>query len=167
MDRLVENLIQLLQQCEELYARMLPMIALEKQAVLGSDPEQLTKITVKKEDLIAQLKLLDRERARLLQEIADALQMSFEDLTLTTLAETIAPPHGHQLKLLGDTLKHTLAEVQKTNDESRRLVAHSLMLVRNTMNFFSRWTGSPTVYGASGNIDRSPMRYARMLSSTA
>jgi len=78
MDRSIENLIHVLQQCEELYHRMLSILEFEKKAALTSKPWDLVQDNDEKEVLLAQFMVLDGQREALLEQIADQLDIASE-----------------------------------------------------------------------------------------
>jgi flagellar biosynthesis/type III secretory pathway chaperone len=166
MDQQVEHLIHVLQQCEELYKRMLPIIEQEKMAAMEPNPSSLTAINDKKASLLAQLKILDRQRGLLLGQIARRWHLSPEQLTLTRLAEKARPSYRTQLSTLNSALQHIIEKVQYANDESRLMIAHCLSLVKSTMAFFNQWTDSSAVYGSTGNITSYGQGHGRLLSNS-
>jgi flagellar biosynthesis/type III secretory pathway chaperone len=166
MNRSIEHLIHVLQQCEELYHRMLSILELEKKAALAPNSSDLAQVNDEKEALLAQLKVLDRQRATLLEQIAGQLDVSADRLTLSALIEQVTPMYGSQLQTVYDALRRIVSKVQYANNESRLLITHCLALVKNTQAFFSRWTASAAVYGASGHVETNGRGYGRLLSNS-
>jgi len=166
MDRSIEHFIHVLQQCEELYHRMLSILELEKKAALAPNPSDLAQVNYEKEILLAQLKVLDRQRAALLEQIAGQLDMSADRLTMSALIEKMAPSYRGQLTAVYDALQRIVSKVQYANNESRLLTTHCLALVKNTLGFFSRWTASAAVYGASGHVETNGRGHGRLLSNS-
>lgn len=166
MNQSIEHLIHVLQQCEELYYRMLSTLELEKKAALATHPSDLTQVNNEKGVLLAHLKVLDRQRAGLLEQIADQWNLSADRLTMSALIEKVAPSHSGQLKAVHDALQKVLLKVQYANNENRLLTTHCLMLVKNTLGFFSRWTSSSAVYGASGCVETNSRGHGRLLSNS-
>ena len=71
-----------------------------------------------------------------------------------------------RLTSLNASLKYVVARVQHANEESRLMVAHCLTLVKNTLNFFGRWSNSVPVYGASGSVESYGSGHGRIVSNS-
>jgi flagellar biosynthesis/type III secretory pathway chaperone len=164
MDRLVEQLIAALEQTQRLYSRMLEIIEEEKIAATLADTQRLSVAGSEKQDLMAQLGRLDRERTRLLQQIAEALGVPFGRLDLATLADHIGQPYRETLRDLNASLRTIINKVHNANEECCALIKHCLKLVQNTLGFFQHCMGSVDVYGASGNMRDPSLRNGRLLS---
>lgn len=166
MDRSIEHLIHVLQQCEELYHRMLSILELEKKVALAPNPSGLARVNDEKGVLLAQLKVLDHQRAALLEQIAGHLDLFGDRMTMSALIEKVAPAYRGQLKAVYDALQRIVSRVQYANHESRLLINHCLTLVKNTLGFFSHWTASAAVYGASGHVEADGVGHGRLLSNS-
>jgi flagellar biosynthesis/type III secretory pathway chaperone len=164
MDRLVEQLIAALEQTQRLYSRMLEIIEEEKIAATLADTQRLSVAGSEKQDLMAQLGRLDRERTRLLQQMAQALGVPFDRLDLATLADHIGQPYRETLRDLNASLRTIINKVHNANEECCALIKHCLKLVQNTLGFFQHCMGSVDVYGASGNMRDPSLRNGRLLS---
>ena len=166
MDRSIEHLIHVLQQCEELYHRMLSILEFERKAALAPNPSDLVQANGEKETLLAHLQVLDGQRSALLAQIADHMDISMDRLTMSGLIEKVAPGYRDQLKTVYDALQRIVLKVQYANNESRLLINHCLGLVKNTLGFFSRWTASTPVYGASGHVETNGRGHGRLVSNS-
>lgn len=166
MDRLIEQLIAVLQQTETLYEQMLPLIDQEQEAALGPDAQRLTAINAEKQSLIAQLAQLEKQRTRLSQEIAEALRLPLESVNLTALAATVAAPYDRQLLQLHVRLGGVVEKVRRANEQCRLLIEYCLRMVQNRLGFFQYWMGRVEVYGASGSFNNGPGGGGRLVSGT-
>jgi len=152
MDGSIEQLIRILQQTEGLYTQLLPVIEQEKTAATGSDVRRLTSAGAEKQNIVFQIKSLDQQLVRSMQNMAKVFHIPLRRLNLATLAEVVRPPHDRQLQELNSRLTVLLGKVQTANEECRILIRHCLRLVQNALGFFRHWMGTSDVYGASGNI---------------
>ena len=165
-EQLINELVFVLQQCEEMYGRLLPIIEQEKKAALASNPEQLVQLYDDKANLIAQLKKLDHQRQGLLRKMAAWAEVPKVELTLSKLIDRLPAQQGIPLTHLNASLKIIFAKVQAANCESRMVVTHCLTLVKNSLNFFNLWTDAGASYGASGNLNRNGQGNGRLLSNS-
>jgi flagellar biosynthesis/type III secretory pathway chaperone len=166
MDRLIEQLIVVLQQTETLYERMLPLIEEEKDSALGPDTVRLTAINAEKQNLITQLAQLEKQRTRLSQGIAEALRLPLEKVNLTVLATTVAAPYDRQLRQLHDRLGGAVEKVRQANEQCRLLIEYCLRMVQSRLGFFQYWMGRVDVYGASGSLSNGHGGGGRLLSGS-
>jgi flagellar biosynthesis/type III secretory pathway chaperone len=166
-DQLINELVFVLQQCEEMYGKLLPIIEQEKQVAMASNLDQLSQLNDDKTNLIAQLKKLDHQRESLIGRIAGWVEIPKAELTLTKLIDRLPENQGKRLAQLNASLKTLFVKVQFANSESRMVVSHCLTLVKNSLNYFNLWTDSGASYGASGNMKDNGRGYGRFLSNSA
>ncbi len=164
MDRLIEPLIAALEQTERIYGQLLDIIEEEKIAATLADTPRLSAAGFEKQDLIAQLGHLDRQRALFLQPIAEALGVPLGRLDLKTLADHLGQPYRATLHSLNADLRTIIDKVHNANEECCALIKHCLRLVRNTLGFFQHCIGSVDVYGATGSMCDPSRRNGRLLS---
>lgn len=165
-DQLVNELVFVLQQCEEMYGRLLPIIEQEKKVAMASSSDQLSQLNDDKANIIAHLKKLDHQREDLLGRIAGWVEIPKAELTLTKLIDRLPENQRKRLLQLNESLKTLFVKVQFANSESRMVVTHCLTLVKNSLNYFNLWTDSGASYGASGNMRANSRGYGRFLSNS-
>ena len=166
MDRLIEQLVEVLTQIESLYEQMLPIIEREKEAALGPDPQQLVALNGEKQTLIAQLSRLEEKRMVLAQRIADALRLPDTRVNLASLAAAVSAPYDRELRQLHSRLKDVVERVRRANEQCQTLIQYCLRLVQSRLGFFQHWMGRVDVYGASGNLNSGTGSGGRLLSGT-
>jgi flagellar biosynthesis/type III secretory pathway chaperone len=156
-----------LQQTEALYQQLLTLIDQEKQAAAGIEVQHLTSVSNEKQAVLAQLKLLDQQLARIMQQVANDRSISRDKLNLSLIAGSAGPPLDDQIRSLNKRLKTLTVQVQRANEECRQLIQHCLRLVHNKLGFFHHWSGAAAdVYAASGNI-RGPATGGRLVRDMA
>ena len=167
MEKRIISFIEALRQTETMYNRLLELIEDENKAAMVSNVDRLNTIGIEKQNLISQLGRLDQQATRELLNLADALHISSEDLTVSCLAQKVDSPFREQLLHLQQRLRAVVAQVQHANAQYRMLIDHCLRLVHNSLGFFQNWMDTSNVYGAAGDLRNRRPDSGRLLSGCA
>jgi flagellar biosynthesis/type III secretory pathway chaperone len=154
MDLIIEQLLGVIGEESEIYRSMLRVVDKESSATVRSDLVALTTAREEKEGILVQLELIEDQRRRVVNEIADALGYSPEDCTITKISQLMGEPFGGRLSQAGAELLTVLNTVKAANHRNKLLFEHSRELLRGSFNILSGLTRSDTVYYRSGNIQR-------------
>ena len=148
----LEKFIGLLAQQTELYRSLLTVIDDEKNAVIAANLEKLNEAGKIKENLLLKLRILEEQRKHLLDKLAKHLSQPAQILTLAKLSELAGPPHSHRLAHCREVLLDLIGRIRQANADNRDLFAHSLNLVRASVNLMNSLMSSSQVYFRTGNI---------------
>ena len=154
MDLIIEQLLGVIGEESEIYRSMLTVTDKESSATVRSDLVALTKAREEKEDILVKLELIEGQRRRVVNEIADALGYPSEDFTITKISQLMGEPFGGRLSQAGAELLAVLNTVKAANHRNKLLFEHSRALLRGSFNILSELTHSDTVYYRTGNIQR-------------
>lgn len=147
-----DQLIDLLEQEQELYTRLLELLEQEKIVVISSQAGRLTKVTAEKQVMSAQLANLETQRRVLIDRIARKLQIPAAELSLKRIARCVDAADASRILDIRETLQQLIPKVKQANDEGRCLVRHCLGLVQGSMTFIRQLISPSPVYGSSGGI---------------
>jgi len=150
---MIEQLIEVLEQSEEDYRQLLPIIQQEKEAALCSQVHKFTSVAIEKKILLAQLATQDRRRTALLHQISKHFNIPAPQLTISTLAVKVGEPQAARLKRLSASLGELVHKIRFISEENRQIIQHCLKLVQGALGFLHHWIGASAVYGASGRMD--------------
>lgn len=153
MEKKIEQLLETLEKTRCIYQDLLGVVQNERSAVLNSNMNDLTNILVEKENMLAQLAVLETRRTHQLSQIAGQLRLPVQQLTLSVLAQHAPVHYADKIHHQRMALRQTIATIGKANQESQGLVKHCLNLVQGALHFLRHCIAPPTVYGASGHID--------------
>jgi flagellar biosynthesis/type III secretory pathway chaperone len=151
---LLNKFLGLLEQVAELYQSLLDVMGKERNAVINTDLCMLNEAAKVKDNLLLKLRILEEQRVHLLGELADHLQQSREELTLTKLSQLVEKPHAIRLKGCRSRLLTAIKKVQEANEHNRSLFSHSLELIKGSVNLLNNLMTSSPVYFRTGNIQR-------------
>ena len=149
---IIEKFLGLLEQQTELYRLLLTVIDDEKNAVIAANLERLNEAGKTKENLLLKLRILEEQRKHLLDKLATHLKQPVGNLTLAKLSELVGQPHAHRLVGCRSMLLELIGRIQQANADNRDLFAHSLNLVRASVNLMNSLMSSSPVYFRTGNI---------------
>ena len=148
----LDKLLGLLDQVAEIYQSLLAVMDNERDAVVAADLKELNEAAKVKDNLLLKLRILEEQRMHLLKKLADQLNHPSEDLTLTNLSQILEEPHANQLKDRSIRLLALLKFIQRANERNGSLFAHSLELVRGSLNLLNNMMPAGPIYFRTGTI---------------
>lgn len=153
MSATIEQLIKVLEESEKVYRQLLPVFDREKKAAFSSDPDTFSAVVEEKQELLARLRLIDRNRQIILSQVSSEWNIPVNELRLSTMADRVEGLQHSQIHRLRSSLRELTNKVKHRNEENRRLIQHCLDLVQGTLGFFQHWVLPKDVYGASGHMN--------------
>ena len=152
----IEALIEVLERSEAVYQQLLPVFEQEKRAAHTSDPESFSCAVEEKEELLAQLRPLERQRQMLINQLSAAWHLPAGELRLSTLVQHTRGEQAVRIKRLSSSLAGLLQNLKAANEENRALIQHCLDIVHGALGCLQHWMMPTKVYGASGrmNLDK-------------
>ena len=151
---MIDQLIDVLDRESEIYHSMLVAIDKERLAAVQWDLNELKNAAEEKENIIKNLRKYEDQRMQLTRSIAEAYGYSFEQFTITKLAQLVEEPYAGRLIQAKSDLSDVLNVVRDAGQNTRLLFEHSLELLRGPLNLISEMTQTNTVYYSTGNIQR-------------
>ena len=151
----LEQLISLLKQETEIYRSMLDVVDREKDAAVQSDLDALQQTAIDKENLIAEIHQKETLRRQSVLDLAVALGISDQDLTLTQIAQVVGEPFAGELRQVNDNFSSVLKKLQTANERNKLIVEHSLALLRGSFQLLNELLAPSTVYYRTGNLQSS------------
>ncbi len=152
MDMLVSNLLGLLEGETDLYRSLLLALQKEKKAIVDSELVELNETSKEKENLLLKIRILEEQRLRMVERLAENLAYSPQGLTLAELSQLVEEPYSTRLKDCSSNLLALVQSIQEVNRGNRSLLTHSLELVRGSLTLLTTLIGSNSVYYKTGEI---------------
>jgi len=153
MEHLLNKLIGLLAHATEIYQALLQVVQSEKDAVVGLNLKQLNEACKTKDNLLLKLRILEEQRQKVMDRVADELGCSSRGLTLTQLSQQVDESYA---RLLLDRCADLLALIQTLQDvtqQNKSLMSHSMQLIQGSCNLLNNLMAANPVYYRSGNVD--------------
>jgi len=152
MDSLLTKLLGLLEEETGLYRSLLFLLQEEKRAVSASALEDLTDAGKEKENQILKIRILEEQRVRMIEGLADRMGRSFRDLTLSRLIRTVDEPFATRLTDCRSNLISLVQSIRELNESNGAQIEHSLGLVRGSLALLNNIIPSNPVYHRTGTL---------------
>jgi len=150
MAGLVSNLIQTLKGQTDLFTQTTALLTLKREHIVKNDIEALRDVVKQENELLPRALKNDKDREKIIADIATVLNKSKDDLTLSYLAQLIeGQPEHKDFVAAVDEFVVALDEMKAANDQAKVLVQDALEFVEFNMNIIhSSLDVPPAGYGA-------------------
>lgn len=145
MASLMEELLQVLNDEEAGYRRLLSLSDTKKDAIIQGRINDLEQITADEQDVSDSLKVLENRRSRILKDMAVVLGHDGESLTVTEMAELLGSQPDQQDALIQarDRLTETASRMQFANQQNQVLLQQALEMVEFDLTLFKSMKQAP------------------------
>ena len=152
MGVLLDAFIGVLENEIDLYQSLLLILQQEKEAVVFSKLRELNESSKEKENHVLKIRILEEQRIKFLEKIAESLEYPSSQLTLSNLIQIIDEPYATRLRNIHNVTAALLQAIQEVNNSNKALVLHSLDLVRGSLALFNNLICPTAVYFRSGKV---------------
>jgi len=150
MDLLFNKFLCLLEEETDFYQLLLLVVQKENMAVVDLKLKELNKATKEKENLLLKIQILEEQRQRMLERVADFIGCPLHGLTLSKLSQLIEEPYSTRLKECHSNLLSLIQSIQEVNNSNKSLIVHSLKLVRGSLSLLDNLIAPIPVYCRTG-----------------
>lgn len=145
MASLMENLIDLLEQENSEYEKLLELSMKKTPVIVEGDISKLEKITDEEQIIVGKVNRLDKERESVMKDIATVLNRDVQTLKLSKLTALLSGRPAEQRKLseVHSKLKITMNQMMRVNNQNRELIQSSLDMIQYNMNVLKSLKAAP------------------------
>ena len=145
MASLMDNLVEVLEEENTQYKRLVELSKNKKEAIIKADIAELEEITGMEQDISSLLRNLDIRRDAVLTEMADVLGKDFEEMTITRLIGYLEqqPKEQERLSIIRDQILETGNEMQAWNKRNEVLLNQALEMVEFDLTLFKSMRQAP------------------------
>jgi len=150
MAGLVSNLIDILQGQTKLFGEVVALSVQKRQFIVKNDIDALRAVVKQENVLVPKALKNDKDRERIMTDIATVLNKKQDELTLSYLGELIQgqPEHDSFVRAVDEFLV-AMQEMKEANDAAKVLVQDALEYIDFNMNIIhSSLDSGPVGYGA-------------------
>ena len=151
MDASLGRLMKLLNEETAAYREMAAVLDEEHNLPALSHRERFESVESRKEQLIARIKMFEKERCRLVRQLGRGLGWERASITVSQLAALLPVENRNHLLARADTLRSVVGVIQSKNRRNRKLIHQYLGLIDGAMKLFARAADGSTVYSKSGS----------------
>jgi len=151
-DRLLGNLLALMENQAALYGDLKKALSEEKLRIVSLDLQGLAATGRLKETLVTKIQSLEKDRIKVMRGLAEISSITFQDLTVGNL---IARSRGYTQKRIlqsRETLLKLAEQIRQMNRLNKMLVRHTLELIAGSYSFLSQLAAPDSVYQSSGGL---------------
>lgn len=152
MNRMLDNLLKILQEETGLYGSVLDLAQREKDAIVGSNLDALREVTDRKASLFPRIQDLEGQRQAVIEDLAGALGRPTQELNLRNLSQLAGEPYASRLIDCRSHLLGLATSISEISSHNRELITYSLELVRSSFSFLNNLTVLNTVYHSTGKM---------------
>ena len=145
MASLMDNLVEVLEEENTQYKRLVELSKNKKEAIIKADIAELEEITGMEQDISSLLRNLDIRRDAVLKDMADVLGKDFEEMTITRLIGYLEqqPKEQERLSIIRDQILETGNEMQAWNKRNEVLLHQALEMVEFDLTLFKSMRQAP------------------------
>jgi flagellar biosynthesis/type III secretory pathway chaperone len=142
---LMENLIDTLGQESREYEQLLALTRKKTRIIASANLEDLQKITDDEQQIVSRISNLEKKRVEVTADIANVLNRDVTQLKLADLVDMMSGRAADQEKLAAvhDSLKVTVRELQRINEQNKTLLEDALEMVQFEMNLLQASKAAP------------------------
>ena len=145
MASLMEVLIDVLEQENQEYEKLLSLSMRKTSVIVSEDLAELTKITDEEQVIVSRINHLDNQRYEAVSDIADVLNKDVTKLKIADLIKMLGQRPEEQQKLAAafDVLQTNVKNVARINEQNRELIQNALEMVQFHMNLIQSMKAAP------------------------
>ena len=142
MASITQDLITTLKMEESICGDFIPLCRKKTKYIISNDVEEIEKHTKLEQDMFDKLLACERERRRILRDVATVMNTDYANLKPSNVIDMLdgQPTEKKELSLLHDSLKSKMKEITQINEHNTSLIKQSLDMIEFNVNFIqSTW----------------------------
>lgn len=153
MASLMEDLIDVLERENEVYAKLLSLSMQKTPVIISADLKALGEITEAEQEIVNQINALDKKRMESMKDIATVINRDVNTLKLADLIDMLAARPAEQKRLASvyDLLVDTIGQMKRVNEQNRELIANSLEMVEFDLTVLQAYKAAPETANYTSN----------------
>lgn len=164
MASLMDNLVEVLEEENTQYEKLVELSKDKKQAIIKADIQTLEHITEQEQEISSYLRNLDIKRDSVLKDMSDVLGKDFNEMTITRLIGYLGqqPVEQERLSKIRAKILTTGNEMQEWNKRNEALLHQALEMVEFDLTLFKSMRQAPE----TANYDRNAYNTGDLLGSS-
>ena len=164
MASLMDNLVEVLEEENTQYEKLVELSKDKKQAIIKADIQVLEHITEQEQEISSYLRNLDIKRDSVLKDMSDVLGKDFNGMTITRLIGYLEqqPMEQERLSKIRAKILTTGNEMQEWNRRNGELLQQALEMVEFDLTLFKSMRQAPE----TANYDKNAYNTGDLLGSS-
>lgn len=145
MASLLENLIDVLDREQFEYEKLLILAEKKTSAVVKGDVDSLSKITEDEQEIVGRIRTMERQRTKVLADVANVVNRDVETLKLIDLIQMLAkvPDQQEKLRDVQERLEKTTEQIRMQNEKNQLLLQEKLEMVEFNLSMIRAMKSAP------------------------
>jgi len=154
MEKYINALIDILKDESSLIGQLIELSREKNKALTNIQIEDINEIVLKEQFVQGKIDKLEDERVRLNSEIAKALNVNNDTLTVTEILNYVDDGKKEELKNIRDEIKEKISEYKKINSQNIDIINNHLEYVNFMMHEILGEDEKSLVYGQKGETKK-------------
>ncbi len=165
MASLMDNLIEVLEEENTQYEKLVELSQVKKQAIIQADIACLEDVTNQEQEVSSQLRNLDIRRDAVLKDMSDVLGKDFKEMTITKLIGYLEqqPKEQERLSEIRAKILTTGQQMQAWNKRNEALLKQALEMAEFDLTLFRSMRQAPE----TANYDKNAYNTGTLLGNSA
>lgn len=161
MASLMDNLVEVLEEENTQYERLVDLSKDKKRAIIQADIQTLERITEQEQEISSLLRNLDIRRDAVIKDMADVLGKDFKEMTITRLIGYLEqqPKEQERLSRIREKILATGSEMQEWNKRNGVLLNQALEMAEFDLTLFKSMRQAPE----TANYDKNAYNTGELL----
>jgi len=151
MNDRTDRLLEILTAQRDLYAEMLKLSENKRDVIVKNDIGELDRIVKREEAILVKIGELERNRRETLDKIAEALNITAEELSSSKILESVSPQDQEKFNAVVNDLTEILKKLGDVNETNSKLIKFNLDYINNIINKVVMGDGKNATYTDKGN----------------
>ncbi|MBD5452611.1 MAG: flagellar protein FlgN [Lachnospiraceae bacterium] len=145
MASLLENLVDILDKEEFEYEKLLILAEKKTSAVVKGDVDSLSKITEDEQEIVGRIQTMEKQRTKVLADVANVVNRDVETLKLIDLIQMLAkvPDQQEKLRDVQERLEKTTQQLRRQNEKNQLLLQEKIEMVDFNLNMIRAMKSAP------------------------
>ncbi|MBD5471038.1 MAG: flagellar protein FlgN [Lachnospiraceae bacterium] len=145
MASLLENLIDVLDKEHFEYEKLLILAEKKTSAVVKGDVDSLSKITEDEQEIVGRIQTMEKQRTKVLADVANVVNRDVETLKLIDLIQMLAkvPDQQEKLRDVQERLEKTTEQLRTQNEKNQLLLQEKLEMVEFNLSMIRAMKSAP------------------------
>ena len=163
VDRLLAELITILNKEIELHKGLLSLLHKDRELLVDLCVEEIFENNKKKETCTLKIKMLEESRSLLINELSQHYAIPPRELTLSKIVSLVEEPHRSILDAARSTLTSLVKSIKEVNQGNSLIIKDSLYYFKRSLDFLHCASSASSTYVDNGKI-KDPKRFGSLLS---
>jgi len=150
------DLVRRLEQERYLLERINQLLLAQRDAILENDIANLNETVSFLQQLLEEFAGVESKRRQAMEQLAEAMALSLQGLTLVELAASLPPTRQAELSRVGQEVRQLLESADRNNRLNSTLVEKSQLFVRRNLLWLKKLQAPVTTYTSDSKVNLQP-----------